>query len=130
MANTEAFFFKAPEDALSSLADITLNTPVVNVDSIAEVTFLVPSPNSGVSSESWISLEGVEPSNFYNARFSWSALDPIEVVHFDLVQTKAEDGTRMLLKLETRYNCFTKDTEFMNSPHNVTGSIRMYSLHL
>lgn len=69
-ANTEAFYFRAPEGSLSSIN----SHEQVNIDEVHSVKFTVPSPNSGNHSYNHFKVNGTVPGDFYNARFSWSAL--------------------------------------------------------
>lgn len=52
--------------------------------------------------------------------------DPIEIVHFDFVTIDNNNETGLFLYLETKYDCYSKDEEFMNSAHQIEAKICEY----
>jgi len=72
LANTEAFYFKIPND--SDIVTSKSSYEQVQIDGISNIKFTVPSPNSNQHSYKWFEIVGGIPGSFYNARISWSAL--------------------------------------------------------
>lgn len=117
-ANTEAFFFNTKEIPLGLIDKSLLQeTAIVLPDIPNAISIKVNAPNKSQSNTYLYPISPFTSTQYnrYNAKVSWSALDPINVLKFDIVQ----GDERPFILLTVQYDCFTKDVNFMSQDHDV-----------